>query len=118
MALSRSLATDRIVTTDEVLGEYLTFFAGARTNLRHQVDRNVVELIESLEVRVVPQSRDLSLRAWSFTGPAPIKATAWSIAFRCRLCVRKASPKLSPTTGILSRKVSAPYFATRKKPLS
>jgi predicted nucleic acid-binding protein len=40
-----------------VLGEYLTFFAGARPHLREQVGRNVAELIENLEVRVVPQSR-------------------------------------------------------------
>jgi predicted nucleic acid-binding protein len=58
MDLSRSLAPDRIVTTDEVLGEYLTFFAGARPNLRDQVGRNVAELIGNLEVRVVPQSRE------------------------------------------------------------
>jgi len=56
--LSPSLSLDRIVTTDEVLGEYLTFFAGARPNLRDQVGRNVAEMIENLEVRVVPQSRE------------------------------------------------------------
>lgn len=57
MALSRSLAPDTIVTTDEVLGEYLTFFSGARLSIRERVGRNVAELIVNLEVRVVPQSR-------------------------------------------------------------
>lgn len=57
MDLSRSLAPDRIVTTDEVLSEYLTFFAGAGPSIRDLVGRNVAHLIESLEVRIVPQSR-------------------------------------------------------------
>jgi len=56
MDLSRLLTPDRIVTTDEVLGEYLTFFAAAKPNIRDHVGRNVAELIENFEVRVVPQS--------------------------------------------------------------
>jgi predicted nucleic acid-binding protein len=58
MDLSRSLAADRIVTTDEVLAEYVTFFAGAGPNIRERVGRNVAELIENLEIRVVPQTRE------------------------------------------------------------
>ncbi len=38
--ISRSLAPDRIVTTDEVLAEYLTFFAGARPIIRDRAGRN------------------------------------------------------------------------------
>ncbi|MGO9258365.1 MAG: hypothetical protein ACLQU1_18920 [Bryobacteraceae bacterium] len=34
MDLSRALAPDKIVTTDEVLCEYLAFFAGARPSVR------------------------------------------------------------------------------------
>jgi uncharacterized protein len=56
--LSRSLNPDRIVTTDEVLTEYLTFFAGARPGIRDRAGRNVAALMESLEVRVAPQSRE------------------------------------------------------------
>ena len=51
MNLSRSLAPDRIVTTDEVLAEYLTFFAGARASIRNRAGRNVAELIDNLAVR-------------------------------------------------------------------
>ena len=57
MDLSRSLAPDRIVTTDEVLVEYLTFYSGARPAIRALAGKNVAELIEDLEVHVVPQSR-------------------------------------------------------------
>jgi predicted nucleic acid-binding protein len=56
--LSRSLNPDRIVTTDDVLTEYLTFFAGARPSIRDRAGRNVAALMESLEVRVVPQCRE------------------------------------------------------------
>ena len=43
--LSRSLRPERIVTTDEVLTEYLAFFSGARPSVRAQAGSNVVDLI-------------------------------------------------------------------------
>jgi predicted nucleic acid-binding protein len=58
MNLSRSIAPDRIVTTDEVLSEYLAFFAAARPSVRAQAGKNVADLINTPAVRVVPQSRD------------------------------------------------------------
>jgi predicted nucleic acid-binding protein len=57
MDLSQSLAPDMIVTTDEVLSEYLTFFAGAGPSIRNHAGRIVGELIGNLAVRVIPQSR-------------------------------------------------------------
>jgi uncharacterized protein len=62
MEVSRALAPERIVTTDEVLCEYLAFFAGARRSVREQAGQNVAELIDSFSVLVVPQSRE-SFRA-------------------------------------------------------
>jgi predicted nucleic acid-binding protein len=59
--ISRSLAPDKIVTTDEVLAEYLTFFAGAKPSIRDRAGRNVAALLDSLEVRIVPQSRETFL---------------------------------------------------------
>jgi predicted nucleic acid-binding protein len=58
MELSRSLSPDRIVTTDEVLCEYLAFFASARPAVRAQACQNVADLITNPAVFVVPQSRD------------------------------------------------------------
>jgi len=52
------VAPDRIVTTDEVLGEYLAFFAGARPSVRAQAGNNVADLIKNPVVLVVPQSRE------------------------------------------------------------
>ena len=58
MELSRSLVPDRIVTTDEVLSEYLAFFAGARPSVRAEAGKNVTDLLKSVRVLVFPQSRD------------------------------------------------------------
>ena len=58
MHLSRALAPDKIVTTDEVLCEYLAFFAGARPSVRAQAGKIVADLFKSLTVLVVPQSRE------------------------------------------------------------
>jgi uncharacterized protein len=57
LSVSRSIEPDRIVTTDEVLGEYLAFFAGARPNIRAQAGSNVAALLKKDVVTVAPQSR-------------------------------------------------------------
>ena len=56
-----------------MLGEYLTFFAGARPSIRDRVGRNVAELIENLEVRVVPQSRESFLEGLELYRARPDK---------------------------------------------
>ena len=56
--LGRHIAPESIVTTDEVLAEYLTFFSGARPRVRAQVGVNVAGLIENPALLVIPQSRE------------------------------------------------------------
>ena len=46
------------MTTDEVLAEYLAFFAGARPSVRAKAGTNVADLIKNPAVLVVPQSRE------------------------------------------------------------
>lgn len=58
MVLSRSLAPDKIITTDELFCEYLAFCAGARPSVRAEAGRIVADVIEDMAVRVVPQSRE------------------------------------------------------------
>ena len=58
LEFSRSLKPDRIVTTDEVLTEYLAFFSGAKTSVRLQAGDNVEVLIRSSAVLVIPQTRE------------------------------------------------------------
>jgi hypothetical protein len=60
--------TDDVVTTEEVLTEYLTFFCAAPEYLR----REVAALSPGLNC----------------TAHVPTKAIAWSIASRCRRCAR------------------------------
>jgi predicted nucleic acid-binding protein len=47
-----------LVTTDEVLTEYLAFFANTNGALRREAGAVVLGLLESPKVRVIPQSRD------------------------------------------------------------
>lgn len=61
MALSRSLTPDRIITTDDVLCEYLAFFAGARPQVRFEAGEIVGDLIGDPTTRVVPHSRSTFL---------------------------------------------------------
>jgi predicted nucleic acid-binding protein len=49
---------DDIVTTEEVLTEYLTFFCAAPEYLRREVTANVEEILIDPGVRIIPQSHD------------------------------------------------------------
>ena len=50
--------TDDIVTTDEVLTEYLNFFCSAPEFMRREVAFAVEDILRDPAVKVVPQSRD------------------------------------------------------------
>src|SRR5271166_4158786 len=58
LTLTAELATSRIVTTDEVLTEYLTFFSTAPERIRREVAASVEGLLSSTLIRVIPQSRE------------------------------------------------------------
>ena len=62
LTVTAARATSRIVTTDEVLTEYLTFFADAPEPSRREAAAVVEDLLSSSAVRVIPQSRE-SFRA-------------------------------------------------------
>jgi predicted nucleic acid-binding protein len=50
--------TGSLVTTEEVLAEYLTFFSGAHERLRREVAINVRAILSDPTVRVIPQSHE------------------------------------------------------------
>ena len=58
LEFSRSRPPDQIVTTDEVLSEYLTFFSGMAPSVRRQAGDNAVALLRNPRVKVMPQSRE------------------------------------------------------------
>ena len=50
--------SDNIVTTEEVLGEYLTFFSRAPQRLRQRAGMTVKTILSDRNVRVIRQSHD------------------------------------------------------------
>ena len=62
LAFTAERAISPIVTTDEVLTEYLTFFATRSEPFRRKAAEGVEGLLTSSVVRVIPQSRE-SFRA-------------------------------------------------------
>lgn len=62
-----------LITTDEVLVEYLTYFAAARTDLRREAAAVAANLLENPAVRVFPQSRESFLAGHSLYVERPDK---------------------------------------------
>jgi uncharacterized protein len=58
LALSRSLQPDKIITTEEVLDEYLAYFSGARRSVREHAGDMVASLLDSRKIVVIPQSHE------------------------------------------------------------
>lgn len=77
LSLTAAMASSQIVTTDEVLTEYLTFFAGAPPVLRQQAAESVQGILTSSAVRVIPQAESRFLRACSSFAPVRTRDTAW-----------------------------------------
>ena len=73
MNLTVERADSLIVTTDEVMGEYLTFFATAPEQMRRKAVTNAQRILENSGVRVVPQSRGSFLAGMALYGSRPDK---------------------------------------------
>jgi predicted nucleic acid-binding protein len=58
LALTAERATSHIVTIDEVLTEYLTFFSTAPERFRREVAESVEDILATPVIRVIPQSRE------------------------------------------------------------
>jgi len=57
-ALPRSLGSPRIVTTEQVIIEYLNFFAGRGERFRRKAAENVQRMLSSSSVTVVPHTHE------------------------------------------------------------
>jgi len=57
LTLTAEHAASQIVTTDEVLTEYLTFFSTAPESLRREAAESVEGILANSAIRVIPQSR-------------------------------------------------------------
>lgn len=57
VAITEEREASRIVTTDEVLCEYLAYFAGASMLMRRTAGEFAADLLVSPSIEVIPQSR-------------------------------------------------------------
>ncbi|HME00146.1 MAG TPA: nucleic acid-binding protein [Terriglobia bacterium] len=73
LALTSDRADSPVVTTDEVLTEYLTFFAMAPEPMRRKAVTNAQRILEDPGVEVVPQSRESFLSGMALYGARPDK---------------------------------------------
>jgi predicted nucleic acid-binding protein len=65
--------TDDILTTEEVLAEYLTFFSAVPEHLRREVAANVEAILSDPGVRVIPQSHDSFMAGFELYRACPDK---------------------------------------------
>jgi len=73
LTISSERADSPIVTTDEVLAEYLTFFAMAPEQMRRKAVTNAQRILDDPGVQVVPQSRESFLSGMALYGARPDK---------------------------------------------
>ncbi|MBD2386661.1 type II toxin-antitoxin system VapC family toxin [Cylindrospermum sp. FACHB-282] len=60
-SFSKSLVSVRLVTTDEVLTEFLNFFSAYDTKIRQVAIQRVQDILQNDYVQIVPQSHDTFL---------------------------------------------------------
>ncbi|HUE04015.1 MAG TPA: PIN domain-containing protein [Bryobacteraceae bacterium] len=73
LALTSERASSRIVTTDEVLAEYLTFFSAAPEPVRCEAADSVGGILASSVIRVIAQSRESFLAGFELYRARPDK---------------------------------------------
>jgi predicted nucleic acid-binding protein len=95
VALDGQLAGTVIVTTDEVLSEFLTFFA-AHSRLRDRAARSAGILLQRPDVRVIPQSRDSFLAGLDLYRVRPDKG------YSLTDCVSMCTMRLEGLTEVLT----------------
>lgn len=73
LTLTAELAASRIVTTDQVLTEYLTIFSDVPEPLRREAAESVEGILASSVIRVIPQSRESFLAGLNLFRARPDK---------------------------------------------
>ena len=108
VAIDEMLTGAVIFTTDEVLSEFLTFFAGDDW-LRSRAVRTVIELLQDPDVRVIPQSRESFLEGLELYRQRPDKNYSLTDCISMQT-MRRPSLRRSRMTAISNRKVSGRSF--------
>jgi predicted nucleic acid-binding protein len=73
LVLTSERTDSLLVTTDEVLTEFLTFFATAPEAMRRKAITNAERILKNPGVTVIPQSRASFLSGMAFYGARPDK---------------------------------------------
>ena len=89
LALTSERATSHIVTTDEVLTEYLTFFAAAPAQVRREAAESVERILVAPVIRVIPQSRESFLAGLQLYRARPDKGYSLTDCISMQTCARK-----------------------------
>ena len=87
-AAESQLAGAKIITTDEVLSEFLTFFAGDAW-LRERASRAVQGLLNSPSVQVIPQSRETFLAGLDLYRQRPDKGYSLADCISMKTMIRE-----------------------------
>jgi predicted nucleic acid-binding protein len=72
-AFARSTTLGTICTTEEVLTEYLNYFAGWGWKLRQKAALNVQSIVDNSSVRVIPQTTESFLAGYELYRTRPDK---------------------------------------------
>ena len=96
LTLTAERATSQIVTTDEVLTEYLNFFSSALAPSRSQAAAVVEDLLTSSVVHVIPQSRESFRAGLQLYGERPDKG------YSLTDCISMQTMRREGLTGILT----------------
>lgn len=88
--------SDDIVTTEEVLTEYLTFFCAFPEYLRREMASNVEAILTDPTVRVIPQSHDSFVSGFDLYKSRPDKG--YSLVD----CISMQTMRKEQITGVLT----------------
>jgi predicted nucleic acid-binding protein len=95
-----------LVTTDEVLVEFLTFFGTAPEPMCSKAFSNTQGILTNPGVRVIPQSRSSLLSGTALYGARPDKGYSLTDCIAMQAISREGLIEAIPTTAISSRRVS------------
>ncbi len=99
--------TDDIVTIDEVLTEYLTFFSAASDYLRRKTANNVQKILRDPGVHVIPQTRQSFLSGLDLYASRPDKGYSLTDCISMQAMRREGLTDVLTNDSHFERKVSA-----------
>jgi uncharacterized protein len=82
-----------LVTTEEVLMEFLSAYAGRGAYLRQEALKTVQAILANVHVTVMPQTHESFMKGLDFYASRTDKAYSLVDVFPCTLCVRWALPR-------------------------